>query len=376
MRIAYISLHWPRTVASSVGQKIARQMASWRAAGHEVSFFSHMHTMKEEQELVRGKYFVYDQHHGLIGRIRTEFSRMYAAKELVEAVKAYQPDLIYLRWSMYVYPIHRLMDIAPVVVEINTNDVEEHKLLGLIPNAYNRLTRGLILGNAKGYNFATEELSKLDEFTKYHKPLIIISNSSDLKITPYLPAPANLPPHLVFIGSAGMPWHGVEKLIGFARKYPDIVIDVIGYDYYDVDIKNNPPKNIIFHGYKSGDQLLQILSNADCAISTMSYHSIGLLEASPLKTRQYLGLGIPTIIPYHDMDLFDLDSEFLLKIPNEEKNVEEYGQTIHDFVFAMRGRRIPRELIFERIDISVKEAQRLEFFQKVIEESKDGKGNR
>ncbi len=39
MRIAYVSLHWPRTLVSGVGKKIARQISAWTAAGHEVQFF-------------------------------------------------------------------------------------------------------------------------------------------------------------------------------------------------------------------------------------------------------------------------------------------------------------------------------------------------
>jgi len=99
-------------------------------------------------------------------------------------------------------------------------------------------------------------------------------------------------------------------------------------------------------------------------------------EAAALKVRDCVARGIPCILPYFDTDLSGLESEFFLQIPNKEDNIQTHGQAIHDFVFAMRGRRIPRELIFERIDISVKEAQRLEFFQRVIEESKAEKENR
>ena len=374
MRIAYISLHWPRTVASSVGQKIARQMASWRAAGHEVSFFSHMHTMKEEQELVRGKYFVYAQHHGLVGRIRTEFSRMHAAKELVEAVKAYQPELIYLRWSMYVYPIHRLMDIAPVVVEINTNDVEEHRLLGALPNIYNRLTRGLLLGGAVGHIYPTEEIRCLSAFRKFHKSSVVVTNGLDLSSTPYYPAPKNRQPHLVFIGTPHMPWHGVDKLAALAKNFPTLIIDILGIS--EIPGIDTLPENLRLHGYLRGVEYENILARADAAIGTLALHRKGMNEAAALKVRDCVARGIPCILPYIDTDLSELESEFFLQIPNKEDNIQTHGKAIHDFVFAMRGRRVPRELIFERIDISVKEAQRLEFFQRVIEESKAEKGNR
>ena len=56
-----------------------------------------------------------------------------------------------------------------------------------------------------------------------------------------------------------------------------------------------------------------------------------------------------------------------MQIPNTSDNIETHGQAIHDFVFQARGLRVPREMVKDRIDSQVKEAHRLEFFQKMIE---------
>jgi hypothetical protein len=58
MRIAYISLHWPRPAASSIGKKIIQQTSAWLEAGHQVKFFSHMHTYEKPEGLVEGSYFI------------------------------------------------------------------------------------------------------------------------------------------------------------------------------------------------------------------------------------------------------------------------------------------------------------------------------
>ncbi len=126
MRIAYISLHWPRPAASSIGKKIIQQTAAWREAGHEVKFFSHMHPPQNPEPLVEGSRFIYEIEKGWLGGLKAETNRIEAAAELIRSVAAYRPDVIYLRWAMYVYPIRRLFRIAPVVVEINTYDVREH----------------------------------------------------------------------------------------------------------------------------------------------------------------------------------------------------------------------------------------------------------
>ncbi|OQX62456.1 MAG: hypothetical protein B5M51_06140 [Anaerolinea sp. 4484_236] len=87
--------------------------------------------------LLPGEKFFYPSHKGIT---RREIGRIRAAREMLSAVKRYHPDLIYLRYGMYVFPIHRLMSIAPVVEEINTNDLEQHKELGFVYASYNRLT--------------------------------------------------------------------------------------------------------------------------------------------------------------------------------------------------------------------------------------------
>jgi hypothetical protein len=139
--------------------------------------------------MVAGEYFPYTLKSGSLGLLPSEFSRMRALKDLIAAVREYHPDVIYLRWSMYVYPLQRLFAIAPVVLEINTNDVEEHRLLGLVRSSYNRLTRAITLGGASGIVYATRELSELDVFQSFPKPGVVVSNSIDVDSVPFMPAP-------------------------------------------------------------------------------------------------------------------------------------------------------------------------------------------
>ena len=365
MRIAYVSLHWPRPAASSIGKKINQQTSAWREAGHEVKFFSHMHPAENPGSLVDGSRFVYAIEKGGVSSLKTEINRGRAAADLIQSVAAYHPDLIYLRWAMYVYPIQRLFRIAPVVVEINTHDVREHQLLGTVHNLYNRLTRGIILGGASGHAFATHELMNLPNFSKFKKTGVVITNSIDLQSTPYYTPPNNTPPHLVFIGTPGMAWHGVEKLVKLALAFPDLVVDIVGIN----EIKGfaNLPGNIILHGFLEGAAYESVLANADAAIGTLSLHIKGMQEAATLKIRDCAARGIPCVLPYLDTDFTDMNSGLFLQIPNTEIIINTHGQAIHDFVYQARGKRITRDMVKSRIDSRVKEIQRLDFFQKVIE---------
>src|SRR3972149_5130469 len=108
MRIAYISLHWPRTRNSGVGKKIQSQIAAWTAMGHEARLFMHTAQHEPQSELIEADYFFY----AAAGKIRTEVNRIHAMTSMVAAIRDFHPDLIYLRYGIYVYPAHRLMDIA------------------------------------------------------------------------------------------------------------------------------------------------------------------------------------------------------------------------------------------------------------------------
>ena len=361
MRIAYVSLHWPRTRNSGVGKKIQSQVASWNAIGHEARLFMHTSLHEPQSELIEADYFFYTAS----GKLKTEISRIAAMKRMSEAIQRFHPDLIYLRYSIYVYPAHCLMDIAPVVEEINTNDLTQHEGLGGIYSLYNRLTRGIFLRRVRGLITVSHELAVSPAFASYRKPTRVIANGCQLDDFPQLPAPSNKIPRLVFIGNPGYLWHGVDKLINLACCFSDIHLDIIGYDKLTgVELL---PDNLTLHGYLSMREYQQVLANADIAISSLALHRVQLEEASPLKSRECLAFGLPLVMAYADTDLDDTDCDFLLKIPNKEDNIQTHAQSIRDFAYRMRGRRADRGFLKKHIDSDQKEAMRLSFFEELLQ---------
>ncbi|HUH97514.1 MAG TPA: hypothetical protein VLZ89_09165 [Anaerolineales bacterium] len=362
MRIAYISLHWPRLRTGSVGKKIQRTINAWRTAGNQAQFFMHTLKYEPEQELVPAQVFTYQA----TNKLGLELSRVRAARQLVEAVGTYRPDLIYLRYGIYVYPIHRLMGIAPVIADVTTNDLIQYEELGWVYSFYNRLTRGILLGRVKGLVAISDELAASPVFAHYHKPTIVIANGVDLENYQPLPAPSNTEPHLVYMGTptAGFAAHGIDKLLTLAELCPDLRIDVIGYN--GPSGNHRIPSNIVFHGYLPPERYRPLLAGADVALSSLAFHRVGLEEASPLKSREYLAYGLPMVVPYKDTDLDDLDYDVFLKIPNREDNVQTHAQAIRDFAYRMRGRRAERSLFASQIDVGFKEKNRLAFFEQFV----------
>ena len=134
----------------------------------------------------------------------------------------------------------------------------------------------------------------------------VISNGIDLSAFQPLDAPNNETPRLVFIGTPGYSWHGVDKLVELARTFPDLHIDIVGYDQLP---EHEPlPPNLTLHGYLNADGYRKVMAGCDLAISTLALYRKGMEEACPLKTRECLAYGLPMVLPYVDTDLKDLNA--------------------------------------------------------------------
>jgi hypothetical protein len=345
---------------TGVGKKIRNQIETWQRLGHEVRLFMHSAKHESASELIEADVFPYEMR----GNLQTEINRMRAAGRLVRAVENFKPDIIYLRYGIYVYPAHRLMNIAPVVEEINTNDLTQHEGLGRMYSLYNRLTRGIFLRLVNGLATVSRELAAAPDFADYNRPTCIISNGIDLDGIVPLPPPSNPKPRLAFIATPDYYWHGIDKLIALAERFSDIAIDLIGYD--NIPGVQKIPENMVLHGFLNTPEYVAVLKNADAALGTLALHRKSMEEACPLKTRECLAFGLPMILPYIDTDLNDLDCDFLLKIPNKEDNIQTHGEAIHEFAFRMRGVRADRTILEPRIDSLRKEEMRLKFFDQVL----------
>ena len=323
-----------------------------------------MRTFENKDLLLDGRRFEYDLGTGRLAFIKTEANRIKAANALIASILEFEPDIVYMRWSIYTFPMHRLLNQIPTVLEVNSVDKSEYRILGGIYNFYNRLTRSIILSKVAGMIFISEQIRNMPDFKHFNKPSAMITNSIDLDRVPLYPAPDNTPPHLLFIGTPGMAWHGVDKLVALARSFHDLEIDIVGIS--ELEGYENLPENLHLHGFLTGDALEKAMRKADAAIGSLSLHLIGMNEGSTLKIPDYVAHGIPCILPYIDADLTPLKSEYFLQIPNNAASIQTNGQAIRDFVYGMRGKRVPRDLIAGRIDTKVKETERLRFFSQTL----------
>jgi hypothetical protein len=355
VRVAYVC-YWLLLDKDGVANKVTAQVARWRAQDHDAEVFCLTRRWPGRDNATSWNTVLFD----------TPAGRLPATRELVRRVREWRPDAIYLRYDLFLPPVPALVAQVPTAVEINADDRAEARLRrerARLATAYNELNRRVLLSRARGLVCVTHELAESESFARFRKPAIVIGNGVDLDAVRPVPAQAEGPPRVAFLGSARQVWHGVDKIVRLAELLPELQIDLIGYEPHHLAeaVGDRRPPNLTVHGVLSREAYAPILSRCDAAIGTLALHRKGRTEACPLKVREYLAYGLPAVIAYRDTDLDGLDDWFLLRLPNEEGNVEANVDAIRSFVARVRGRRVPREAVAGRIGTEAKERRRLEF---------------
>jgi hypothetical protein len=353
MRIAYIAI-WGTSRETGVLKKIAGQARAWQSLGQEVKVF----LLSPQADIWQG--LSHTPTEVVVSINRATFIPRLAA--LCKQVVDWKPDTVYYRFWKYYPPIEFVMNTIPTIVEMNTDDVTEASLMmSRLHFTYHMLTRGRVLRRAKGLVCVTKEIAS--KLSRWETPKAVIGNGIDLARCPSYPSPDNPNPRLLFIGSPGLPWHGVDKITSMAARFPSWTFDLVGPAKADID-KNLALPNLHAHGAMGSKEYSLIVQSADAALGSLALHRLGMGEASTLKVREYLCNGIPTVVGYQDTD-FPRKTSFLLELPNTQENVISNEQTIEQFVTMWKGRRVPREQL-AHLDIMVKERERISFAEKVL----------
>lgn len=268
---------------------------------------------------------------------------------------AVAPDVMYYRQSPVLPGMSWLLRNVPVVVELNGDLGHQYMRFGGVKAAYERASRTWLHRLADGYVAVTNELA--ERFASPESPTVVIANGAKLRAT--MPsAPANDRVTAVFIGSGGKPWHGLDVLIQIARALPEWRFVLVGPHGL-----SDRPANVEFTGPLPPGQLSDVIASADIAFGSLAMSRSGLSEACPLKVRDYLAAGVPTVVGYRDTD-FPRGADFLF---DARRLGEPDGPTVADlasFAERWRGRRIPREQLLH-LDVADKERQRLAFFEEL-----------
>ena len=178
---------------------------------------------------------------------------------------------------------------------------------------------------------------------------------------------------LFMLLGTGAPWHGVDRLMNGLALYKGnlkITIDIIGY-YNEQDkklLQNLKIDHLMsFINPLAGKNLDDKLNYYHMSIGTLAVHRKKLIEATPLKVRDSLMRGFPTIIGYSDTDLLiesDLD-KYILKMPADDSSinfdkVENFANSILNDMYHCSK---ISELSKPKIDYNIKASQIVDFIK-------------
>lgn len=346
MKIAYVAIG-DASRATGVLKKITGQIKCWMNEGLDVQLFLISRSRKKNPLLNDIPVTIIDYQNTFRRMLYINFQDVYS----------WNPDLVYLRQCIYYPSIYKLLTKIPSIIEINSDDNSEYKITLSKPKyLFHRIMREKVLKKAKGFVFVTNELS--DGYLRYEEPFTVIGNGIDLSQYRIKEPAENKYPKVVFIGSPGQSWHGVDKIKVMAQEFREWEFHVIGYEQIGPELNN-----LHCHGYLTKNDYESIVLKSDIAIGTLALHRKKMKEACPLKVREYLAYGLPTIIGYRDTDFMN-KSSFLLEISNSENNVKEAMAKIRKFADEWMEKRISYHEI-SHLDLTVKEKKRVSFFNSV-----------
>jgi hypothetical protein len=345
---------------SGIVTKVKGQISQWEELDVEVDLLS-LYSFK-----------VYDKKLNLIddsmsfelkwhGRLYTLFRMFYSTLKLYSYLSSNRSyDIIYTRQRPWMPLLSRVLKRIPTIIEINTFDESEYKLISNLMYKVNHYTRCLFYPFAKGFIGVTKELATGYE-SEFNKTSVSIGNGIDSRDYEVLEI-KNIRPKVCFIGSPGFKWHGLDKVLYLANKSPE-------FDFHIIGIEGESTGNVEYHGYIELERAKSLVGTCDVGLCSFSLYINNLKESSPLKSRQYLAQGLPIIYAYEDTDLNGSEA-FVLKITNTESNVTDQLEQIKEFIKNVTGdhglRLSAREFACDVLDVSAKESTRIQFFRRFI----------
>ena len=214
----------------------------------------------------------------------------------------------------------------------------------------------------EGVIFISNELSSILQSSFKNSRSTVISNGINLeRFQEKLTKENNHELQFLFIGTLDQKWQGLDQLLELASLMIDITFNIVG----ETKVTHDVTDNVVFHGALDVEQYVGVAQQCTLAFGTLNQLVTGMIEASPLKVREYLALGLPVVIRYSDTD-FQRDHDFLLKLPVNDQRLVDFKEQIFDFSVKWKKREVKMSEITPFISASIKESQRLEFFNRIL----------
>ncbi|HEX7477891.1 MAG TPA: glycosyltransferase [Polyangiales bacterium] len=355
MRIVYIT---DALRVSGVARKSVAQASEWQRQGHEVWLATARHPQLMPLAAARAQLDHEVGARSFLERVRGEVDyRLLFATKLSAAARAHAIDVVYTREVPMAVELPALLRRVPTVLEVNGDALAELPRLG--QRLVRRHVRGYELSHAAGVVFVSHELQRRCR-PGTPRRATVIANPCPALDDAELPTPMRpARPTLVMIGTLVHGWNGFDKMITMAELLPQL-------DFVVVGAQLSGPPNLRSLPHLSQAEVNRVLRGCTVGVGSLAMHRTALEEASPLKSRNYLAVGLPIIQAYRDTDLTEADG-CVLALPNCEDNIRPQLARIADF--AQRAYADPtlgeraRALARGRLSMAEKERARLAFMR-------------
>ncbi|APS37431.1 hypothetical protein [Salegentibacter sp. T436] len=370
MRIAYF-INLDIVQHTGIIKKVLSQIEIWKQNGFEVCLFcvtsnhnNKKDTLLSNEESVK----LYFEKKGNLPfeKIKDLFNLNSVFRDVENDIIQYQPDVIYFRNDFnFPFFLKRLSKRIKLIAEINTNQVEEaqlrakENLKGFLIYLYFRVIDPIFRKHTTGMVAVTNEISKY--FLMKGHQVAVIPNSINYKRFSQntFQTPPENKPRLVFIGSPGMPWHGLDILEELSESLPNIHFDIIGTKKEDKD-------NVTYHGFLSFDKYNSIINNSSAGCGSLALFRNQMDEACPLKVREYLAFNKPIIIAYKDTAFEKYGyPDWVLQLPNSKERILNSALEIENFIKNSRRFKLTHADTNRYADANVIELERIGFFKDV-----------
>ena len=309
---------------SGVEKKIDGQIKAFESLGHNVWYF----TFSKDKILLCNK-----------GTAKELFSvnanpvgyYMALQKGMRWAAENLDIDMVYIR-RIFCSPFHlKTLEIFKkkgivTIEEIPTYPYDE------LNKHYTALSYKAAAVMDKMYR--TKYHRYLDRFVTFSKhteifgvPAICLDNGVDFDTVRFTPTVFPDDRMDMIAVSAMSPCHGYERAIEGIKNYmasdPEIPVylHLVGdgqeRSYWEeLTAKYNLQDYVIFHGHRTGDELIEIFDRCQIGLSILGMYKMGMEAVSPLKTREYAAMGKPFVYANSELNI-DENTPFCMRVAND-----------------------------------------------------------
>lgn len=196
----------------------------------------------------------------------------------------------------------------------HAKEIDELKLVrigwkGNLASFVEKYTGKFAVKNSLGIVGVTKEIAVYEnEERGLNKPIFLYPNGIEVdKISLAKDNRVENEYHIIFICSYFSEWHGLDillKAIGNDDSNERYFIHLVGNLILDQKLnieKNKNKEKIIVHGVLNQQQYLDIASKCDVGLGSLALYRKNLNEASTLKVREMLAMGLPVFSGHKDV---------------------------------------------------------------------------